>query len=88
MKQSEEGAQKVMMEGGSCRKMALFIINGWKRECAALRLCKRGALHNRESSSLFYPPLPPLQLVLVVGGQKGKKTIMGQMMDGSKEPLR
>lgn len=56
MKQNKEGAQKVMMECGRFRNIALFIINAWKRECAALRLCKRGALHNRDSSSLFYFP--------------------------------
>lgn len=54
MEQNNEGAQEVMMECGRARNVALFIINGWKRECAALRLCKCGALRNRESSSLFY----------------------------------
>lgn len=56
MKQNKEGAQQVMMECGRFRNMALFIINAWKRECAAPHFCKRGALHNRESSGLFYFP--------------------------------
>lgn len=60
-----------MMECGRFRNMALFIINAWKRECAALRLCKRGALHNRESKQPVLFSLLPL--VLVVGGQKGSK---------------